>query len=353
MDARCRTWIRRTTPLAGLALALSLGCQHVPQRDAALAQMVPPESTIPRELCKVTLPTYIIEPPDVLLIDAVKVVPKKPYRLEALDIVTVIVVGTLPDPLSQINANYQVDGSGEIDLGPTYGSVKVAGLSLEEARGAITDRLTDTLANPEVSIALAQPAIKQLISAEHLVGPDGTVSLGVYGKVRVSGLTINEARKAVEKHLSQFLEEPEVAVDVFAYNSKVYYVITPGAGIADESVVRLPVTGNETVLDAISQLGGLQVFSTNRLWIARPAPDDLGVDQILPIDWQAIVTGASTETNYQILPGDRIFIAEDKLVAFDSFVQRMVAPFDRTLGFLLLGTQSTQASNRFPNGFNF
>ena len=43
---------------------------------------------------------------------------------------------------------------------------------------------------------------------------------------------------------------------MFAYNSKVYYVITEGAGAGD-LVARLPITGNETVLDAISQINGL------------------------------------------------------------------------------------------------
>lgn len=332
-------------------MAALAGCHHVPPREPGLAQMVPEESVLPRELCKVTLPTYTVEPPDILLIDAVKVVPKKPYHLEPLDVVTIIVTGTLPDPLSQINGNYQIGGDGKVALGPEYGSVQIAGQTLDEAKETLEMWLGQTLAAPQVSISLAQPAIKQLISAEHLIGPDGMVSLGIYGKVRVSGMTIVEVKAAIEKHLEQFLEDPEVAVDVFGYNSKVYYVITPGAGVADESVVRLPITGNETVLDAISQLGGLQVYSTMKIWIARPAPDGLGVDQVLPVDFQAVLTGAATDTNYQLLPGDRLYIAADRMVVLDSFVARMVAPFDRLFGFSLLATQSIQTINRFPQGF--
>ena len=56
--------------------------------------------------------------------------------------------------------------------------------------------------------------------------------------------------------LTQYLEAPLVSVDVYAYNSKVYYVITQGAGFGD-NIQRFPVTGNETVLDAISQVQGL------------------------------------------------------------------------------------------------
>ena len=47
-----------------------------------------------------------------------------------------------------------------------------------------------------------------------------------------------------------------MSVDVLAYNSKVYYVIMDGGGYGQQ-IVRLPCTGNETVLDAIAQVNGL------------------------------------------------------------------------------------------------
>ena len=46
----------------------------------------------------------------------------------------------------------------------------------------------------------------------------------------------------------------------------------------------------------------------------------------------------SAQTNYQILPGDRVFIAEDKLVAFDTQMAKLTAPLERIMGFVLLGT---------------
>jgi hypothetical protein len=93
------------------------------------------------------------------------------------------------------------------------------------------------------------------------------VTLGSYGSVPVVGMTIAQAKEAVEKHLSQYFDYPEVAVDVYAYNSKVYYIVTQGAGLGD-GVYRFPVTGNggredlrppdlgRTVPGARSELGG-------------------------------------------------------------------------------------------------
>ena len=73
------------------------------------------------------------------------------------------------------------------------------------------------------------------------------------------GQTLAEAKQSIERHLSQSLDQPKVSLSVFGYNSKVYYVILQGAGLGD-GVYRFPVTGNETVLDAIAQINGLEAI---------------------------------------------------------------------------------------------
>ena len=351
-----------TGPLARfLALAAVLlqttGCNIYgrPQRSTTQQVMLdaqcPPEAgRMPaKELAKVTLPAYVIEPPDILLIDALRVVPKPPFRIQSFDTLQVIVEGTLLE--QPINGLYVVEPGGMLDLGPSYGKVMVGGQSLEEAQDSVFRHLKRVLRDPQVSLTLAQAAGQQQIAGEHLVGPDGTINLGTYGTVYVTGMTLAEAKTAIEKHLSDYLDAPLVSVDVFSYNSKVYYVITEGAGFGD-NVARFPVTGNETVLDAISQINGLSRLSSKDIWIARPAPSGVGCDQILPVDIEAIMKGASTATNYQVLPGDRVFIAQDQWIAFDSIVGKLTAPFERIFGFALLGSSTVQQFNRFPFGFN-
>jgi hypothetical protein len=65
------------------------------------------QPTAPRELTKVILPPYRIEPPDVLQIDAIRVVPKFPYHLRGLDSLAVQVGGTLPD--APLAGNFVID----------------------------------------------------------------------------------------------------------------------------------------------------------------------------------------------------------------------------------------------------
>jgi RNA polymerase sigma factor (sigma-70 family) len=177
------------------------------------------------------------------------------------------------------------------------------------------------------------------ISGERLVRPDGTVSLGFYGDVYVSGMTVPEAKEKIIQHLRTYLSDeglgllqqeetgPEEAprlkldkdgkarlisdlklcdrvfVDVTAYNSRNYYV----QGYFHEPG-RLPFTGNETVLDAIQYAGGVLVTAdTSRMRLIRHFPKGSPV-QVLPINYEEITMGTDDSTNYQIMPDDRLVV---------------------------------------------
>lgn len=302
---------------------------------------VPDPNTLPpTELNKITMPTYRIEPPDLLIVDAIRAVPKSPYTVRTQDILQIIVANAQPD--QPIAGAYLVEANGLVNLGPSYGPVKVEGLTMDEAQDAITRHLRATVFQPQVSVSLQQPALTQQIVGERIVGPDGSVRLGVYGSVYVTGLTIAEATRAIEERLSKSFSDVKVSVDVFGYNSKVFYLISEGAGFGDQ-VVRLPITGNDTVLDAIASIGGLSQVSSSKIWISRPAPHGVGCDQILPVDWDAIATGANTCTNYQILPGDRLFVSQDRVFALGSLLSRVLNPIERIFGFGLLVAQTQRS----------
>ena len=309
----------------------------------------------PKEQQKLSLPDYTIEPPDVLTIEAINLIPRPPYRLRPLDNLLVETKG-LPDdspPAREIPVG--IDGTLVLGFGydsadGKYAPISVVGLTLPEAQARIADRLATVAADPEVWISLISIANQQNVAGEHLVAPDGTVNLGTYGRVRVVGMTIEEAKLAIESHLSERFLDPEVAVDVFGYNSKSYYIITQGAGLGDQ-VVHLPVTGNETALDAISQIQGLSGTSSTRMWIARPGANEDGGDQIMPIDWLGITQRGDVTTNYQMLPGDRLYISEDKLIALDTALAKIISPVERVFGVTLLGTQ-TAKQIKFFDQFN-
>jgi polysaccharide export outer membrane protein len=305
-------------------------------------------SNVPRELKKVSLPPYVIEPPDTLQIDAVNVVPKPPYRIGSLDLLNIETEGTLPN--QDIKGTYQVEPDGRVRLGRRYGQVNLAGLTLDEAGEAIDKYLKRVLRAPKTTVTLAQSRALQLVRGEHLVTPDGTISFGTYGHVNVAGLTIPQAKDAIETYLSQYILRPDLSVIVSGYNTKVFYVIFDG-GLNGHTMARLPITGNETVLDAIAEAGGMPTqASLSHVWVARPNPGDPGCDQILPVHMLDIMRRGCTTTNYQLLPGDRVYVKANPLIAFNNGLNNLLSPIDRIFGEILLGI-STVETVRNPTSF--
>lgn len=258
--------------LMALAVLMSCGCQTVrtPERDIA-------KTNIPREFQKVSMPEYVVEPPDLLLVEVLEALPGRP------------------------------------------------------------------------------------ISGERLVKPDGKISLGFYGEVYVAGLTTPEIKEKIVLHLREFLPDEvlglwkidekgtpnddsddeqmpvapklsdRVFVDVMAYNSKAYYiqgdVAAPG---------RMPITGNETVLDAINYAGGLLATAApQNIRLVRPAPPGACCEQVLPINLAAIVSAGDPTTNYQLMPGDRIMVYRDPIVRTTIFIDRLAAPFQTVVNTIL------------------
>jgi protein involved in polysaccharide export with SLBB domain len=173
------------------------------------------------------------------------------------------------------------------------------------------------------------------ISGERLVRPDGKISLGWYGEVYVAGLTPIEIKEKIVRHLRKFLSDQtlglvetdgdtgkpvvdpdtgktktidpkdtdRVFVDVTTYNSKSYYVqgmvASPG---------KIPVTGHDTVLDALNYAGGLTPLA-DRAHVVLYRPEK-GRLRTLPIDVDQITMGDDLSTNYQLMPGDRLVVPQ-------------------------------------------
>jgi hypothetical protein len=75
-----------------------------------------------------------------------------PYRIAAGDVLSVSAAGTHAD--APIADDFVVEPSGSVALGPVYGRVKVAGMSLEEAEKAIEAHLRQQLADPKVQVTV-------------------------------------------------------------------------------------------------------------------------------------------------------------------------------------------------------
>ena len=142
------------------------------------------------------------------------------------------------------------------------------------------------------------------LPGDQTVLPDGTIQLGRYGLLVVTGKTIPQIEADVRTQIeAQTKDAGPITVRLVTRVSKVYYVLgevnAPGA---------FPLQGRETVLDAILAAGGLNDKASRRfITLSRPTPPD-GCRVVLPICYNEIVQLGDTATNYQIAAGDRIYV---------------------------------------------
>ena len=200
--------LRAVLPLLAISVLLvsNTGCRLAyPGRDPIGPKPCVP-SVIPREQSKVTMPDYIIEPPDILTINAISLLPKSPYSLKPLDVVSISTSGLLEEGI--IGGEYTIQPNGTIQLGYSYGAITATGKTVEQLQAELVELLRRDFRRAEAWITLLQTSAQQEIAGEHLVAPDGKVNLGTYGRVRVVGMTIEEARAAVQSHLSLYLDNP-------------------------------------------------------------------------------------------------------------------------------------------------
>ena len=181
-------------------------------------------------------------------------------------------------------------------------------------------------------VLLVQPA--DLDSPIRLPGDqpvltEGTINLGRYGQLIVAGKTVPQIEADIRAQIQGYLAaqprrpprpgdqrepgaEPRlpepgdvgpITVRIVTRVSKVYYVLgevnAPGA---------LVLNGRETVLDGILAAGGLTDRASRRnIILSRPThPDSCRV--VLPVCYSEIVQLGDTATNYQLAPGDRIYV---------------------------------------------
>lgn len=155
-----------------------------------------------------------------------------------------------------------------------------------------------------------RPADPELISTRFVVQPEGTIDLGLYGDVYVTGLTLDQIELKVAQHLANHhairrtgrKPPTDVSVRLSDDQSKFFYVV---GTVSNQG--RFPVIGGTTVLDALLQAGLRSNSLPEKAYLVRPHPAG-SRENILRIDWEGITQRGETITNYQLLPGDRIYV---------------------------------------------
>jgi protein involved in polysaccharide export with SLBB domain len=142
------------------------------------------------------------------------------------------------------------------------------------------------------------------LPADQTVLPDGKIDLGLYGRVLVAGKSVEQIEAQVQSIVqAKTPNAGQINVRLVSRVSKMFYVLgqvnSPGS---------FPLQGRETVLDGIVAAGGLNSRASRlNIIVSRPTAPH-GCRVVLPVCYRNIVQLGDTTTNYQLQPGDRIYV---------------------------------------------
>ncbi len=118
---------------------------------------------------------------------------------------------------SDFDRSVRVNAFGMIML-PLIGDVRVAGKGVSELRDEIERRLSKYLVDPQVAIDFTpiQDLKVDDLSRSFTISAQkaGKITFPVIGEVHAAGRHVNELRDEIEQRLSEYLVDPQVTVDV-------------------------------------------------------------------------------------------------------------------------------------------
>lgn len=138
-----------------------------------------------------------------------------------------------------------------------------------------------------------QPELSRLVQ----VRPDGRITLQLVGELQAGEMTPEQLQNSLVKAYSEYINEPDVLVEVRSVRSKKYYL----AGQINRAGV-FPLVVPITVLEALNAAGGFQEFAnTKNIIILRG-------EKRIKFNYNEVIKGKNLSQNIYVQDGDHIIV---------------------------------------------
>src|SRR4051795_12777934 len=186
---------------------------------------------------------------------------------------------------------------------PAAAQTQVPGTMLGESAPSASDAAIGPRDYIEVKV-FQDPTLNTKMT----VSDDGRITMPLLGKVEVSGLTPAELETRIKTMLeAKYINKADVTVTVLEAGSKPISVIgavtRPG---------RIGITGNISLIQAITQAGGLASGYGRTLYVLRTAAN--GLTEQIAIDIDDLMVNGNPDLNLPLRPNDVINVPIDSSI---------------------------------------
>lgn len=149
-----------------------------------------------------------------------------------------------------------------------------------------------------------------------LIGTNGDITLPLIGRVKASGLTVEQLEAELTTRFKEFIQEPQISVTVTVFRSQPVSVF---GAVTKPGVVQL--RGRQTLYEVLSMAGGPRETAGAILTVTRPRQsgeiplpsakaDPTGQFSSVELNVQEILEGKNPAANIEIRPNDIISVSE-------------------------------------------
>jgi len=173
---------------------------------------------------------------------------------------------------------------------------------------------------PGDEITVTQENAEELNGKSSRVDDLGFVDLPLVGRLKVAGLTLEEAEGVLKQELSKLLLKPNPVISIKDYRSQPVSVFgevnTPGV---------IQLQGRKTLVEVISMAGGIKTDAGSEVTVTRrltygavpvkdAVTDGSGQFSTARIDLAGLMRGTSPQSNIDIEPQDVVSVPKAELI---------------------------------------
>ena len=169
---------------------------------------------------------------------------------------------------------------------------------------------------PDDQIAIRTADIPEISDKTILIGINGNITLPMIGRVKASGMTVEQLETELNKRFKEYLEDPQVTVTVTEYRSQPVSVF---GAVGNPGVIQL--RGRKTLYEVLSMVGGPRETAGASMTVSRRREngdlpllgatiDPTGQFSTAELNVQAIIKGKNPAANIEIKPNDVVSVSE-------------------------------------------